>query len=49
MSRINEDADLAKCRACEFYDKEDDVCTAFECFNLGFLDGCPPLPCEVEK
>ena len=35
-----------KCKTCEFYDAEDDRCTAFECYGLGFLEGCPPLPCE---
>ena len=34
---------------CEFWDDEDGVCTAFECFGLGFLDGCPPLPCEESE
>lgn len=31
---------------CEFYDEEEDRCTAFECMGLGLMDGCPPLPCE---
>ncbi len=38
-----------KCKQCEFYDPEDDRCTAFECNGLGLFDGCPPLPCEVES
>ena len=33
---------------CEFYDEEEDRCTAFECLALGLMDGCPPLPCEEQ-
>lgn len=29
---------------CEFYDPEEDRCTAFECYGLK----CSPLPCEIE-
>lgn len=48
MRKTTENDDLAKCRACEFYDREDERCTAFECNAFGFLEGCPPLPCESE-
>ena len=38
-----------KCLTCESYDPEDDRCSAFECWGLGFMDGCPPLPCEQSE
>lgn len=38
-----------ECQECEFFDPEDDRCTAFECWGIGLIDGCPPLPCEVKK
>lgn len=38
-----------ECGGCEYYDAEDDRCTAFKCLVLGFLDGCPPLPCEIKN
>lgn len=34
-----------ECEKCEYYDTEDDRCTAFECYGIG----CPPLPCEEEE
>ena len=48
MSKVYEDEDLKRCRECEFYDSEDNRCTAFECWEMGFLDSCPPLPCEQD-
>lgn len=30
------------CPDCEYYDKEEDVCMAFECNGID----CPTLPCE---
>lgn len=33
---------MRECETCEFYDKEDDYCKAFECNGLE----CPKLPCE---
>lgn len=41
------DGDEVDCAGCKFYDREDDRCTAFECF--GVLEGCPPLPCESDN
>ena len=38
-----------ECLECEFFDTEDEICTAFECNALGLFDGCPPLPCEIKK
>ena len=34
-----------ECLTCEYYDAEDDRCTAFVCDGLC----CPALPCEVEQ
>ena len=34
--------DENECLGCEYYDAEDDRCTAFECNGLE----CTPLPCE---
>ena len=31
-----------ECLGCEYYDEEEGVCGAFECYGLE----CPPLPCE---
>lgn len=31
------------CNECEYYDKEDNYCTAFECNGID----CPQLPCEA--
>ena len=31
------------CKDCEFYDKEEDRCTAFECWGLGFMEGTPDV------
>lgn len=30
------------CTDCKYYDHEDEVCGAFECYGLE----CRPLPCE---
>lgn len=30
------------CEGCEYHNKEEDVCTAFECNGIE----CPTLPCE---
>lgn len=30
------------CTDCKYYDHEDEVCGAFECYGLE----CPKLPCE---
>lgn len=30
------------CIGCEYYDAEEDVCGAFECYGFE----CAPLPCE---
>lgn len=38
----------SKCDSCEFFDPDEENCRAFECNALGFLEGCPPLPCEKE-
>ena len=38
-----------ECLDCKYFDDEDESCTAFECWGLGFLDGCPPLPCENKE
>ena len=38
--------DVNQCLECEFYDAEEDRCSAFECGGLGLIEGCPPLPCE---
>lgn len=35
-------SESTECKTCEFYDKEDDYCKAFECNGLE----CPKLPCE---
>ena len=37
---------MLECETCEFYDKEDGVCTAFVCDGL---DCDTPLPCEKEE
>lgn len=34
-----------KCSNCEYYEKEEGYCTAFECNGLE----CPTLPCEMRK
>ena len=31
-----------ECEGCEYYDAEEGVCGAFECYGLE----CRPLPCE---
>lgn len=36
--------DEMMCAECEYYDPEDDRCTAFECNGID----CPPLPCEIK-
>ena len=33
---------MMECVECEYYDTEDEVCGAFECYGLE----CPKLPCE---
>lgn len=33
------------CESCEYYDKDEDRCGAFECNGLD----CPKLPCEQEN
>ena len=33
-----------ECAACEFFDHDDNYCTAFECNGIE----CPELPCEKE-
>ena len=43
------DNEKNECIGCQFYDAEEDRCTAFECWGLGLFDGCPPLPCEDKK
>ena len=30
------------CENCEYYNKEEQTCTAFECYGVD----CPKLPCE---
>lgn len=37
--------DVNECLECEFYDPEEDRCTAFECYGLE----CAPLPCEMDN
>ena len=34
-----------ECEDCEYYNKEEEVCGAFECNGLD----CPDLPCEDDK
>ena len=36
---------MMECKDCEFYDPDDDRCTAFVCDGLD----CPKLPCEQEE
>ena len=33
------------CEECEYYDRDEEVCGAFECNGLE----CPELPCEKEE
>ena len=33
------------CIGCEYYDAEEDVCGAFECYGFE----CTPLPCEEKE
>ena len=34
-----------ECETCKYYDKEEEVCGAFECYGID----CPPLPCEEKE
>ena len=36
---------MKKCIECEYFDSEDEICTAFVCDGLD----CTPLPCEIEE
>ena len=33
---------MTECENCSYYDKEEDICKAFECNGID----CPVLPCE---
>lgn len=33
---------MNECDGCEYYNEEEDICTAFVCDGLS----CPELPCE---
>lgn len=37
-------SDEKDCTGCDYYDPEDDVCLALECYGTD----CAPLPCERE-
>lgn len=36
---------MRDCKTCEYFDEEDEVCTAFVCDGLD----CSLLPCEMEN
>ncbi len=36
---------MRDCINCEYFDEEDEICTAFVCDGLD----CSPLPCELEE
>ena len=42
---LHEDVQKILCSVCDYYNSEDDVCTAFECNGLE----CPKLPCEEDE
>lgn len=33
---------MIRCEDCEFYNRDDQTCGAFECYGVE----CPKLPCE---
>ena len=33
------------CESCEYFDRDEEVCGAFECYGLE----CPELPCEAAE
>ena len=36
---------MIDCNECKYWDEDEGVCGAFECYGLG----CPPLPCEEDE
>lgn len=44
IKEILDNDDGITCGGCEYYDVDDDRCSAFECNGID----CPKLPCEVD-
>ena len=38
---------MEECKDCPYYDPEDDVCMACECWPV--VDCDEPLPCEIKE